>query len=395
MNILMYRYGSICEPDMIDAFKKAGLNVIEESREITDKNISQSERISLVEKHLQSDSVVFVFSINFYPVIADICAIYGTPYLCWTVDSPVPELFSKSITKPTNRIFCFDRAQYDTHSKYNPDGVYHLPLAAATDRFDAVINSITDKDIEKYSSDISFVGSLYTEKDYLGDMTHMSEYSRGFITGISEAAMKIYGYNLVMGALGDQTVTDIKDYLGDSFYTMPEPVCDSSYMDKYVAAHNYIGFHIAAIERTRTLNELAKYFNVDLYTRSDVSHLVNVNTKGGVSTLVEMPKIFNLSKINLNMTIRPIETGLPLRCFDIMGCGGFLMTNYQSELTDMFEIGVDLEAYSSIEELIDKCAYYLEHEDERKAIAYNGYMKVKNNYTYFHRMKDMLSAVTK
>ena len=35
--------------------------------------------------------------------------------------------------------------------------------------------------------------------------------------------------------------------------------------------------------------------------------------------------------------MRPIEKGLPLRCFDIMGCGGFLMTNYQEELEDMFQ----------------------------------------------------------
>ena len=42
------------------------------------------------------------------------------------------------------------------------------------------------------------------------------------------------------------------------------------------------------------------------------------------------------------------------------------MTNYQAELPELFEIGVDLEAYGSMEELVDKCAYYLSHEEERK-----------------------------
>ena len=49
----------------------------------------------------------------------------------------------------------------------------------------------------------------------------------------------------------------------------------------------------------------------------------------------------DVCKIYLNMTIKPIQTGLPLRIFDIMGCGGFLMTNYQAELPEYFEIGTD------------------------------------------------------
>ena len=46
------------------------------------------------------------------------------------------------------------------------------------------------------------------------------------------------------------------------------------------------------------------------------------------------------------------------------------------ELTDYFTIGVDLEAYFSMDELVDKCAYYLAHDEKRKQIAKNGYDKV-------------------
>ena len=104
----------------------------------------------------------------------------------------------------------------------------------------------------------------------------------------------------------------------------------------------------------------------------------------------KVPKVFHLSKINLNMTIKSIQSGLPLRILDIMGCGGFLMTNYQAELTDYFEIGRDLEAYSSLEELVEKCAFYLEHDDIRQEIAHNGYEKIKQHHTYPHRIAEML-----
>lgn len=117
---------------------------------------------------------------------------------------------------------------------------------------------------------------------------------------------------------------------------------------------------------------------IDLYTKSDTTPLKYVRVYGGVQTLTEIPKVFNLSKINLNMNIKPIQTGLPLRIFDIMSCGGFLMTNYQAELTDYFEIGTALEAYASLDELVKKCAFYLEHEDIRQKIALTGYEKFKN-----------------
>ena len=129
---------------------------------------------------------------------------------------------------------------------------------------------------------------------------------------------------------------------------------------------------------------------MDLYTGSDTTPLRGVRTHGRIESLYGMPKVFHLSKINLNMTIKPIQTGLPLRIFDIMGCGGFLMTNYQAELTEYFEIGRDLEAYSSLDELIDKCTYYLEHDEERAQIAIQGYEKVKQFHTYPLRIAEMI-----
>lgn len=389
MEILFYRYGSICEPDIIRAFRQMSLTVLEDTTEITQKSISDADRILSVERIINERHPLFVFSINFYPVISDICHIYRTPYLCWTVDCPVPELFSASICHDTNRIFLFDQAQYQTFSPYNPEHVYHLPLASCTERFDRVISSISGADHASFCCDISFVGSLYNEKNPLRALSGLSEYSQGYIRALVEASLKIYGYNPVEDALTDDVIADIKK--NDSkFFTLKKSVANS---DRYVAAHSYIGMEIAQTERIRTLNQLALHFPVDLFTRSDTSPLKNVRIHGGVHTLTEMPKIFHLSRINLNMTIKPIQTGLPLRNFDILGCGGFLMTNYQSELQNYFDIGIDLETYSSMEELVDKCAYYLSHEQERAQIAQNGYQKVCSMHTYPHRIRTMIASI--
>jgi spore maturation protein CgeB len=388
MTVLIYRYGSICEPDIIDSFQKQNVDIKEISDEITDKSISSAQRVMLVRNAIDTCHPLFVFSINFFPAIAEVCHIYRLPYICWTVDVPVLELFSKSIQYDTNRIFLFDRAQYEDFHPFNPDCIFYLPLASAVERFDCTIRSASADDNEKFSCDISFVGSLYSEKNLLNSIK-LPKYIRGFIDGIVEASLKVYGCNFIEDALSDECVSAIREN-SDKFYTAADSIVDS---DRYVAAHYYIGMQAAEKERIRTLNALAEHFQVDLFTRSDTSPLKNVRVHGGVKTLTEMPLIFHQSRINLNMTIKPIQTGLPLRIFDIMGCGGFLMTNYQEELTDYFEIGTDLEAYGSMEELLEKCAFYLEHEDLRRQIAQNGYEKVKKYHTYPARLAELLRKV--
>ena len=393
MKILLYRYGSICEPDIIASFQSYGVTVIEETTEIFQKNLSGSTRADLVNKHILKHSPAFVFSINFFPVIAEICHIHNILYLSWSVDCPVVELFAQPIQYKTNRIFLFDRAQYEYFHPYNPDCIFYLPLASSVERFDSVIASISAKERRTYSSDISFIGSLYTEKNWYPKLTGIPPYIRGYLDGIIESQLQIYGYNFMEEALSDTMVSNIKETISDkiAFYTYSQLVKDPA---KYTLAHLCMGFQVAETERIRTLNTLAGHFKVDLYTRSDTSPLKDVHTHGGIESLKAMPKVFHLSKINLNITIKSIQTGLPLRIFDIMGCCGFLMTNYQAELTDYFEIGRDLEAYSSLDELVDKCAFYLEHEDIRQKIARNGYEKIRQHHTYHHRIAEMLRNAT-
>lgn len=389
MTILFYRYGSICEPAILNAFRSLNIVVVEETAEITNKKLLPSQCIELMNRSIQNHHPAFVFSINFYPALAEICHIHRVLYLCWTVDAPVPELFSKSILYDTNRIFLFDRAQYEYFHTYNPNCIHYLPLASWVEEFDAVNASISPRDKERFSHNISFVGSLYSEKNPLRKLT-LDDYSQGYINGTIDAALEIYGYNFVEDIVTDRLVDSIRS-ADPNFYAARHLITNP---DKYIVAHSYIGMQAAETERIRTLNELAKHFSVDLYTLSDTTPLKDINVHGGIQTLTEMPKAFRLSKINLNMTIKPIQTGLPLRIFDICGCGGFLMTNYQAELPDYFEIGTDIVAYSSMDELVDKCAYYLNHEEERRQIAQNGYQKVKSLHTYQNRILQMLRTIT-
>ena len=389
MEILFYRYNSICEPDILQTFKSFGIIVHTEELEMHDKGVTPQTCSARVAEWILSHPLSFVFSINFFPAISYTCEHFHIPYVCWSVDSPVPELFSNALKNRCNRIFLFDKAQYDFFSPCNPSGIFYLPLATNVKRWEQVVLSMTQEDYARYGADVSFVGSLYTEKckyDTLVSQGLLSQYTRGFVDGLLEAQLHVYGYNFIYDNLTDRVIREIAD-ADPQFYHGTDTFMDT---DRYLVAHQYLGMKLAAVERQRTLAALSEKFSVALYTRSDVSALPHVQARGGVSTLTEMPKVFQASRINLNITMRPIETGLSLRVWDVLGCGGFLLTNYQAELPSYFEIGKDLDAYESQEELMEKVQYYLSHEEERVEIAIHGYEKTARLHSYENRLAEML-----
>ncbi len=391
MEILFYRYNSICEPDVITAFRKLGLTVIEETTQMTDKKTTPAQTVEQAGKLMMEHRFLFVFSINFFPALSEVCEIAQVPYVCWTVDVPVLELFSPALKNKCNRVFMFDRAQYLYFKNRNPEGIFHLPLATNPERWDSVIGRASGATRKKYTADISFVGSLYSEKNAYKKIKGMTEYSKGYVQGVVEAQLQVYGVNFIENMLTDTLMKELDPLVPD----MHQPLCEGDEAaQRYLIAHSFIGSELAETERIRLLNALAEYYEVDLYTFSDTKPLPKVHVHSeGVKTLTEMPLVFHESCINLNITMRPIATGLSLRLFDVCGCGGFLMTNWQEELPEIYEPGVEAEYFGSQEELLDKAGYYLEHEEERAAIAHAGYERTKAEHTYDKRIAEMIRIV--
>ena len=387
MKILFYRYGSICEPDIIEGLEELGHTVFQITEEITNKNLVFGDSARIVSRFLMDHPQDCVFTVNFFPVISDVCNIFKIKYICWIVDSPVMELFAKPIQNPCNRVFLFDRAQYDEIAPLNPGHIFHFPLAVNITAKQKVITTTPSIERKHFASEVSFVGSLYTEKCPYDKLTSPPEYLSGYLNGLIESQLRVYGYFFVEDLLTDEMVEAFKKCL-PGFYSYP---METFLTDKITMAQLYIGSKITAVERVRTMELLSKHYLVDLYTGSDTSALPQVNNRGFAKSLTEMPIIFHESRINLNPTAKSIRSGLPQRIFDIMGCGGFVLTNYQQELPEIFEIGSEVAAYSSLEELNDMVDYYLNHDKERLEIAHNGFEKVAKEYNYPLRLEQLLN----
>jgi len=85
---------------------------------------------------------------------------------------------------------------------------------------------------------------------------------------------------------------------------------------------------------------------------------------------VEMHQVLRRSKIALNFGYLP-EAG-NMRQFEVTGTGVFLLTENLQGLDSYFKPGVEVETFSSIDEVMEKIDYYLKHETERELIAAAG-----------------------
>ena len=150
--------------------------------------------------------------------------------------------------------------------------------------------------------------------------------------------------------------------------------------------------YLANLERTNILIKLNKY-NIRLYTTDKNIVIPGVRIGSELSYDEQLPKVYFLSKINLNITLHSIISGIPLRVFDIMGVGGFMLTNYQPEIEDYFLIGKDIEVYRDIDELVDKVDFYLKNENARLRIALNGYKVVSEKHSYDNRINEILEKL--
>lgn len=309
--------------------------------------------------YLKAGTYTDVLSVNFSPLISMLCEELGIVYTAWVYDSPLHIRNLESLKNSCNRIFFFDRGQAEEHHK-NGVNAMHLPLAVDTEVFR--INA-SKREKEEYRTDISLVGKLY-QTEYAYFTAPLQGYTKGYLEGIVNAQGKVYGGYLIPELITDELLAQMNaDYAKVA-------------TDGFSMGRRELEFMLACEttgrERYMALALLSAHYLVDLYSTDVDKRLEKVRYRGYADYYSQMPLAFSQSKINLNISLKTIRTGIPLRVIDVLGCGGFVLSNYQEELFEYFNVGEELVVYENIEDLFYQAKYYLEHEDERKQIALAG-----------------------
>lgn len=379
----MYRWKAYNQQDIVDELKRRGHIVDEIRGEMAtfDEDAGFSERFEI---KLDSEIYDMVMTVNYFPLISESCQARNILYVSWCCDCPLGTMYNSTVFNDVNRIFTFDMINHLTFKDMNAP-VYYLPLCGAPERVDALLESVPNDD--KYSCDISFIGSMYNKNSYDEIYEHLPDYLKGYFDATIKMQMDIYGDNMLDDMLDAKTIYEINRHFvlaksEKSFSDLP-----------LIFSTTVLGFKIAQMERKSILSYLDRDFCVDVYTDDENVSFVRSKNRGLADYWKEAPIIFNRSKINLNFTIKNIRSGIPLRVWDILSAGGFCITNYQKELLMYFENGKDIVFFESKEDLRKKIHYYLEHEGERRQIALNGYNKVKKLHNYKKRIDEMANVL--
>lgn len=382
--------------DMLDAMdhyvddKGSPLEVIKYHYVYDESKIRNDEAFeSDFLKTIRDNDPDFVFSFNFLPVVSKVCNIDRVPYVSWIYDNPLLFLYSYQVINPCNIVLLFDSKQCEEFVKGGIKTVDYLPLAASTRRLDTIVAD--DAAIDRYAGDISFVGSLYTERrQYYDEIApKLDDYTLGYIEGLMQSQLQVSGVNFIEECLLPRIVEKVKSV------TDIHTPSDSAESIEHLYANYVINRQITVMERKEILTMIGKEYPVRLYTYEQNSSFAppGVQNMGPADYFRDMPYVFRLSKINLNITLRSITNGIPLRGYDIMGSGGFLLSNYQVDLARHFIPGEDYVYYESRKDLMDKIGYYLKNEEERRNIAKNGHDKVMREHTFDVRLRQIIDIV--
>lgn len=357
------------EPGILEGFRSAGLEIDEIC--VSDFTVDK----------WKEDEYLFVFTAVFSPEVSSVCQNALIPYLSYIMELPDEAVYHSSVKNPCNFIFCFDRDVCEGLQQVIPGRCFHLPLGADSSWF-------SESAIEK-NMDVSFVGSLCEGNEAYDKADGFSEYARGYLDALIKTQVRIYGYNLLEAALNKDIVKEIKRNVPCELLQGGEAVG----LERSIIARHILGNKVTELERHQLLHTVSRNFEIHLYTADEVSGLPDLHFHKPVTSWEERAKIYRTSRINLHFTHRSVTSGIPQEIFEIMAAGGFVLTNFQPEIPENFVIGEHLETFVNEKELLDKIAYYLEHEEERVQIAKAGQQAVKEYHSYLSRAVTMFNTV--
>jgi spore maturation protein CgeB len=167
---------------------------------------------------------------------------------------------------------------------------------------------------------------------------------------------------------------------------------DRNYLCTFVG-----GISLAHNEGTVLLEELARKVEIDFFGYGaetlDKDSPILAKHHGEVWGL-DMYKALMSSQITLNRHIDVAENyANNMRLYEATGCGAMLITDHKDNLDELFKVGKEVEAYRTVDELVELIRYYSVHHNERERIAKAGQERTLSDYTYCNRMGELIDII--
>ena len=329
-----------------------------------------------------------VASINYNHGLAEACQDAGLPLVVWEID-PATDKLKQSKAGRTTHVFTYRRDQEPQYRNAGFSQVEYLPLAANTDFRRPV--ELDESEAERYCNTVSFVGNSMVERanEFRERLLELyCQWQGNTEQAIDEAHAAI---TTILSAQSEDWCTYrvpelVTEHLGDFAQVMsaqePEdhPVvllAEMAAADKRITCIANLGQVEVAVWGDEGWSDLSEY---------GVRHM------GPAGHREELNRIYSGSSINLDIGRIYQSDIVTMRVFDALACGGFVLTEYSDALSELFDIGNEIDCYRTFHELMEKVEHYMDHPDEARAIAERGMTRVRRDHTIASRTRYMLAA---
>ena len=128
-----------------------------------------------------------------------------------------------------------------------------------------------------------------------------------------------------------------------------------------------------------------KIWGYDGWLKSDLADCY----QGVIDNDEPLVRLYNACRIVVNIHFGSAAHGANYRVFEASGCGAFQLVSFRQDIPNLFEIGQEIVTFDKPEDLRDKVAYYLDHLDERMAIARASQARAYREHTVVQRVRQM------
>ncbi|MFT7670154.1 MAG: spore maturation protein CgeB [Planctomycetota bacterium] len=329
-----------------------------------------------------------VCAINCVNGLAEFCAEHDVEYIAWEIDPATDSLPALQRSAPKAHIFTHRESNVESFTSAGYENVTYLPLAADINRRRPL--GLTPEEQGKYGSNVSFVGSSLVGNVQAFQRTFASQFN-AWRADSAETCAK--GMAEILQSQREHLSTYlIPEALESKFPGFRDHCRNNALEDPAIL----LGEVSTAQKR---LDFVASFIDDNIQVWGDdgwrFCAAQGCNYRGPALHETELPLIYNASTINLDIGRLYQDDIVTMRIFDILACGGFVLAEHSLALTDLFEVGVEVESYRSLDELKTKVAYYLANPVKAQSIAARGRLAVLDRHTFSGRVRTMLATLDK
>jgi spore maturation protein CgeB len=314
----------------------------------------------------------FVFSVNYLGFddtyrVGDFLNLVGFPTVVYCVDSPLFILPKPQIpAAKVSTTFVWEKTLIPLLQVMGAKDVHYLPLGSDPDKFKLRPENKIDKRF-------SFVGdSMSVAQDRMR--------ARLSSEGVSRS------YELAEILKSGQRLDTLLETL------TPREV---GLQDKRQDIWRLAVWTATAGKRFSLLKTI-KHDDLSVYGDSGWHRVMpTVNLMGRIPYGEHVSDVYASSYISINSTNCQMPTAVNQRVFDVPLSGGFILTDAQEEMHELFNVGIEAITYSSVEDFHVKAKYYFDNPSERDKVIQAGRERVLRDHTYASRFKVMLDVLKK